>query len=112
MVIADGSTPSNAPRSQTEVPAMTNLLMNRTRSRLLHFLSKNGPSTSTQIAAGVGLSLSTVRRQLSILVSSGCVELSQGRFARNTAFLYSANAGRIQQRSEVARFFSELDEQA
>ena len=77
MVIADGSTPSNAPRSQTEVPAMTNLLMNRTRSRLLHFLSKNGPSTSAQIAAGIGLSPSTVRKHLSVLVSSGCVEVSR-----------------------------------
>ena len=80
---------------------MTNLLMNRTRSRLLHFLSKTGPSSSAQIAAGIGLSPSAVRKHLSVLVSSGCVEVSRSEYARNTAALYSANAGQIQERTEA-----------
>lgn len=87
---------------------MTNLLMNRTRSRLLHFLGKNGPSTSTQIAAGIGLSPSAVRKHLSVLVSSGCVEVSTGGgHARGAAATYSANAWRINELSEAAHLVIE-----
>ncbi|WP_374210058.1 ArsR family transcriptional regulator [Pseudarthrobacter raffinosi] len=86
--------------------------MNRTRSRLLHFLSKTGPSTSTQIASGAGLSPSTIRKHLSALVASGCVEVSQGGRPRKTAALYSANARRIQQLSESARLFDEMEQHA
>ncbi|WP_364748984.1 helix-turn-helix domain-containing protein [Arthrobacter sp. LAR12-1-1.1] len=84
--------------------------MNRTRSRLLHFLSKSGPSSSTQIATGIGLSPSTVRKHLSVLVLGGCVEVSRGEHARSTAALYSANAGRIQERIEAAQHFTRMDE--
>lgn len=102
MDIADGSTPSNLPFVQTEA-AMTNVLMNRTRSRLLHFLSRTGPSTNLQVSAGIGLSPSAGRKHLSALVVSGCVERSQGGYARKTKVLYSANAARIQECSEAAQ---------
>ena len=97
-------------RSQAEVAAMTNLLMNRTRSRLLHFLGKSGPSTLTQISAGIGLSPSAVRKHLSVLVSSGCVEVSRHEHARKTVARYSANAERIRERSADARLLIEREE--
>lgn len=78
---------------------MTNLLMNRTRSRLLHFLSKSGPSTSMQISAGIGVSPNAVRKHLSALALSGCVEVSQG--VRKGAVRYSANVGGILERCKA-----------
>ncbi|WP_430929491.1 ArsR family transcriptional regulator [Pseudarthrobacter sulfonivorans] len=83
--------------------------MNRTRSRLLHFLSKRGPSTSQQISEGIGLSPSAVRKQLSALVSSGCVEVSQNSVRKGAVF-YFANAGQIQERSEAARLILDIVE--
>ncbi|WP_374208709.1 ArsR family transcriptional regulator [Pseudarthrobacter cellobiosi] len=79
--------------------------MNRTRSRLLHFLSKSGPSTSKQIATGIGLSPSAIRRHLGSLVSSGCVETSRNASAQHATVLYSVNAGRIQERSQAHDYY-------
>jgi predicted transcriptional regulator len=88
----------------SEVAAMTNLLMNRTRSRLLHFLSKAGPSTIYQISTAMGLSSNTVRRHLARLVSSGCVEVSRNESTQKATVLYFANAGQIQEQNQGPNF--------
>ncbi|MHA7296710.1 winged helix-turn-helix domain-containing protein [Pseudarthrobacter sp. MDT1-22] len=74
---------------------MTNLLMNKTRSRLLHFLSKSGPSTSKQISTGSGLSLSTVQRQLALLRQGGFVDLLRVGGPRSSSYAYANNTARI-----------------
>ncbi|NUT71948.1 helix-turn-helix transcriptional regulator [Pseudarthrobacter sp. C4D7] len=56
------------------------ILMNRTRSRLLRFLIAHGPATCGDTALAVGLSQSTVRRQMALLRGAGAVTSSAGTF--------------------------------
>jgi predicted ArsR family transcriptional regulator len=81
---------------------MTSLLMNRTRSRILHFLSETGPSTNKQIAAGIELSPGAVRRHLALLTKNGSVDASRGATAEKGATLYSANAATIEEQCKAA----------
>ncbi|WP_425359398.1 winged helix-turn-helix domain-containing protein [Arthrobacter celericrescens] len=54
--------------------------MNRTRSQIIRFLLRSGPSTCGEIGDGVGASPSSVRRQLGILQDAGLVKGSFGHF--------------------------------
>ena len=60
---------------------MTNILMNRTRSQILRFLIRNGPSTCGEIGTGLQSSSSAICRHLAQLHSAGfVVRDSDGRF--------------------------------
>jgi predicted ArsR family transcriptional regulator len=59
---------------------MSNILMNRTRSQIIRFLLRNGPSTCGQIGTGLRASSSTIRRQLTLLVRAGLVQCSSNQF--------------------------------
>ncbi|WP_371416513.1 winged helix-turn-helix domain-containing protein [Pseudarthrobacter sp. NIBRBAC000502770] len=54
--------------------------MNRTRSQLLRFLIAFGPGSCEDVSLALGLSRSTVRRQMALLRGAGVVTLSAGRF--------------------------------
>jgi predicted ArsR family transcriptional regulator len=60
---------------------MSNILMNRTRSQIVRFLLKNGPSTCGEIGTELQVSPSTVRRQLNFLRDAGLVRRASGQFA-------------------------------
>ncbi|MDJ0353560.1 winged helix-turn-helix domain-containing protein [Pseudarthrobacter sp. PH31-O2] len=55
--------------------------MNRTRSRIIRFLLRNGPSTCGQIGMGIGASPSAIRRQLGLLTDAGLVQRSSAQFS-------------------------------
>ncbi|MEO5318119.1 winged helix-turn-helix domain-containing protein [Arthrobacter sp. CC3] len=59
---------------------MSNILMNRTRSQIVRFLLKNGPSTCSEIGAGLQASPSTIRRQLNVLGNAGLVQRATSQF--------------------------------
>ncbi|UKA55145.1 helix-turn-helix domain-containing protein [Arthrobacter sp. FW305-BF8] len=59
---------------------MSNILMNRTRSQIIRFLLRNGPSTCGQIGTGLRASPSTIRRQLTLLGRAGLVHRSSIQF--------------------------------
>ena len=53
---------------------MSNILMNRTRSKILRFLIRNGPSTCGEISSELQASSSAIRYHLALLESAGLVE--------------------------------------
>jgi predicted ArsR family transcriptional regulator len=59
---------------------MSNILMNRTRSQIVRFLLKNGPSSCSEIEAGLQASPSTIRRQLNVLGNAGLVQRASSQF--------------------------------
>ncbi|MBT2554940.1 helix-turn-helix domain-containing protein [Arthrobacter sp. ISL-5] len=59
---------------------MSNILMNRTRSQIIRFLLKNGPSTCGQIGVELQTSPSSIRRQLNVLRETGLVRRTSTQF--------------------------------
>lgn len=55
--------------------------MNRTRSRIIRFLLRNGPSSCGQIGSELGASPSAIRRQLDLLTDAGLVQRSATQFS-------------------------------
>ncbi|XAS65435.1 winged helix-turn-helix domain-containing protein [Pseudarthrobacter sp. So.54] len=55
--------------------------MNRTRSRIIRFLLRNGPSTCGQIGRELCASPSAIRRQLGLLTEAGLVQRSSTQFS-------------------------------
>ncbi|MEW1947708.1 helix-turn-helix domain-containing protein [Pseudarthrobacter sp902506025] len=55
--------------------------MNRTRSRLLRFLIAHGPASCGVASLALGLSQSTVRRQIMLLCEAGLVSPLAGSFS-------------------------------
>jgi predicted ArsR family transcriptional regulator len=56
--------------------------MNRTRSPIIRFLLRNGPSTCSEIGSALGVSSSVIRRHLVLLRCAGLVErMPVARFA-------------------------------
>jgi DNA-binding transcriptional ArsR family regulator len=55
--------------------------MNRTRSRLLRFLIAHGPASCGEVSRALGLSQSTVRRQIMLLCEAGVVRSAAGSFS-------------------------------
>ena len=58
---------------QAVVP-MSNILMNRTRSKILRFLVRNGPSTCDDISSQLQSSPTAIRHHLGLLHSAELVE--------------------------------------
>lgn len=63
------------------VVSMSSILMNRTRSRIIRFLLRNGPSTCGQIGSELCASPSAVRRHLGLLRDAGLVQQSSAQFS-------------------------------
>jgi predicted ArsR family transcriptional regulator len=59
---------------------MSNILMNRTRSQIIRFLLRNGPSTCGEIGNELQSSLASTRRQLKRLHEAGLVQRSSAQF--------------------------------
>lgn len=59
---------------------MANILMNRTRSRLIRYLITHGPATCREVAAALTLSASSVRKHLILLCEAGVVILGSGTY--------------------------------
>lgn len=55
---------------------MSSILMNRTRSQIIRFLLRNGPSTCSRIGRELHASESNVRRHLGLLRDAGLVQHS------------------------------------
>ncbi|WP_354147523.1 helix-turn-helix domain-containing protein [Arthrobacter sp. 754] len=62
------------------VVSMANILMNRTRSRLIRYLITHGPATCREVAAALTISASSVRKHLSLLCEAGVVILGSGTY--------------------------------
>jgi predicted ArsR family transcriptional regulator len=60
---------------------MSSILMNRTRSRIIRFLLRNGPSTCGQIGSELQASPSSIRRHLDLLREAGLVQHSSALFS-------------------------------
>ena len=71
---------------------MPHFLMNVPSSRILRFLTLNGPSTCTEIACGTSIARSTARRHLARLQEAGCVTAhgAQTQF-KGRATVYASN---------------------
>ncbi|WP_350224975.1 helix-turn-helix domain-containing protein [Arthrobacter sp. efr-133-TYG-120] len=59
---------------------MSNILMNKTRSRIVRFLVRNGPATCTEISTKLQAPSSTIRRHLNLLRRAGLVQRTYGEF--------------------------------
>jgi predicted ArsR family transcriptional regulator len=59
---------------------MANILMNRTRSRLIRYLITYGPATCYEVAAALNLPASSVRKHLTLLRETGMVSLGSGKY--------------------------------
>ncbi|WP_350224296.1 helix-turn-helix domain-containing protein [Pseudarthrobacter sp. MEB009] len=66
----------------------TSILMNRTRSQILRFLIRSGPSTLGVLASGIHASRRTVRRHLLVLESAGYIQaLADERYSAHASFV-------------------------
>ncbi len=72
----DGSTHGTPGSCRKAWPIMTNVLMNRTRSRIIRCLVQHGPADSEQIRLRTGLSISTVRYNIRLLLENALVHVS------------------------------------
>jgi predicted ArsR family transcriptional regulator len=63
--------------------------MNRTRSRIVRFLLRNGPSSCTEIGIHLDASPSSVRRHLHLLLDAGLVQHSSAKFSASAAQVHS-----------------------
>ncbi|WP_425256435.1 winged helix-turn-helix domain-containing protein [Pseudarthrobacter sp. J47] len=59
---------------------MANILMNRTRSRLIRYLITHGPATCREVGAALTISAPSVRKHLSLLCEAGLVILGSGTY--------------------------------
>ncbi|WP_370872254.1 helix-turn-helix domain-containing protein [Arthrobacter bambusae] len=62
------------------VVSMANILMNRTRSRLIRYLITHGPATCDEVAAALNVSASSVRKHLTLLCEAGMISLGSGTY--------------------------------
>lgn len=62
------------------VVSMSSILMNRTRSRIIRFLLRNGPSTCAQIGSELDASPSNIRWHLGLLREADLVHQSSAKF--------------------------------
>jgi predicted ArsR family transcriptional regulator len=60
---------------------MANILMNRTRSRLIRYLIAHGPASCSGVAAALNISASTVRRHLTLLCEAGIIVPGTGTYS-------------------------------
>ncbi|WP_394525410.1 ArsR/SmtB family transcription factor [Paenarthrobacter nicotinovorans] len=68
----------------------TSILMNRTRTQILRFLIRSGPTTPTVLASELRTSRATIRRHLLILESAGLVQDFDGeRFSARASLVES-----------------------
>ncbi|MGO4246166.1 winged helix-turn-helix domain-containing protein [Paenarthrobacter sp. RAF54_2] len=66
----------------------TYILMNRTRSQILRFLIRSGPSSPCVLASGLQASQATVRHHLFILESAGYVQaLADERYSAHASLV-------------------------
>lgn len=66
----------------------TYILMNRTRSQILRFLIRSGPSAPCVLASGLQASQATVRHHLFILESAGYVQaLADERYSADASLV-------------------------
>lgn len=63
------------------VVSVANILMNRTRSRLIRYLITHGPASCDEVAAALEMSVSAVRRHVSLLREAGMASASSGRYS-------------------------------
>jgi predicted transcriptional regulator len=70
---------SKAPH-HLDVVTMANILMNRTRSRLIRYLIAHGPASCSEVAAALNMSASSVRRHLTLLCDAGIIVPGTGTY--------------------------------
>ena len=59
---------------------MANILMNRTRSRLIRYLIIHGQATCSEVAAALNVSDSSVRKHLTLLCEAGIISVGSGMY--------------------------------
>ena len=60
---------------------MTNILMNRTRTRLIRYLIAHGPAPCSEVAAALNMSASAVRRHITLLCEAGIIIPGTGTYS-------------------------------
>jgi predicted ArsR family transcriptional regulator len=60
--------------------SMANILMHRTRSRLIRFLITHGPATRDDVAAAIDAPDPSVRKHLDLLCQAGMISLASGTY--------------------------------
>jgi predicted ArsR family transcriptional regulator len=60
---------------------MANIIMNRTRSRLIRYLIAHGPASCSEVAAALNMSASSVRRHLTLLCEAGIIVPGTGTYS-------------------------------
>jgi DNA-binding Lrp family transcriptional regulator len=60
---------------------MANILMNRTRSRLIRYLIAHGPASCSEVAAALNMSASSVRRHITLLCEAGIIIPGTGTYS-------------------------------
>ncbi|MGN7149173.1 ArsR/SmtB family transcription factor [Arthrobacter sp. SAFR-179] len=84
------------------VVSMPNILMHRTRSKIIRFLMAHGPATCEDVAAAFSRSAPSLQGQLSLLYEAGFLTFESGR--------YRARRDEIErQLSELAALFQSED---
>lgn len=59
---------------------MANILMNRTRSKIIRFLVAHGPATCHEVAAAFAESVASLQKHLNLLRQADIVTLESGRY--------------------------------
>lgn len=73
------SGPNDFPH-QLVVVSMVNILMNRTRSKIIRFLVAHGPATCHEVAAAFAGSVASLQKHLNLLRQADIVTLESGRY--------------------------------
>ena len=74
------SGPERFPRHRVVV-SMANILMNRTRSKIIRFLIAHGPATCHEVAAALDRTATSLGKHLNLLCQAGILILESGRYS-------------------------------
>lgn len=79
-IAVDPSTAGNGLPHHLVVVSMANILMHRTRSKIIRFLMAHGPATTHEVAAAINGSASSLQKHLNLLSQTGILMLESGRY--------------------------------
>lgn len=80
------------------------ILMNLTRSRIVHMLAAEGPATAPAIANALCLNTATVTRALAMLSDAGIIQKTDATL-EDARPAYAVNPARVIQEIAQARYF-------
>ena len=94
------------------VVSMANILMNRTRSKIIRFLIAHGPATCHEVAAALDRSMPSLRRHLNLLRQAGILMLASGKYSAQPNEIERQSAELSAAFQSGGRDFKNLDTEA